>query len=235
MATAREIIQTALRKCGVVPLLQAPSATQATMALTELNRLIYQFVGFGSSFPFEIIRVDQALELDPDDPALRIALQNTGAITITLPKLPVDGARLQIIDPNNTLGTYNVTIARNGWQIEGSAADLVLNTNGLNRVWMFRGDTGNWTRAADLVLDDQMPFPVEFDTAWGLILARRLAGEYGVRLSEEDSRYAKDGLTRLRARYLKPPKQYPSTDIQWVGGAVWDWPWGVYLRTPGTP
>lgn len=232
MATAREIIQTALRKAKVVPLLTAPSATQATMALTELNRLIHRYVGFGSSFPWDTARADKAVEMDPDDPALRLALQNTGPITITMPKLPVDGARLQIIDPNNTLATHNVTLVRNGWQIEGAASDLVLNTNGLNRVWMFRGDTGNWTRAADLTLDDQMPFPVDFDADWALILARRIAGEYGQQLSQEDSRYANAANSRLRARYVKPPKQYPSTDIQWAGGAVWDWPWGVYLRSP---
>jgi hypothetical protein len=96
---------------------------------------------------------------------------------------------------------------------------------------MFRGDTGNWTRAADLALDDQMPFPVDFDLGWSLILARRLAGEFGLQLSPEDARYAKDAHTRLRARYVKPPKQYPSQDIQWAGGAIWQWPWGVYLRT----
>jgi hypothetical protein len=233
MGTAREIIQTAYRKLGVVPLLQAPSAAQAQIALTELNRLIYNYVGFGTSFPFEMVRADQAVELDPDDPALRVALQNTAAITITLPKYPVDGARLQIVDPNNTLSTAPVTLARSGWQIEGAAADLVLNTNGLNRVWMYRGDTGNWTRAADIALDDQMPFPVDFDRAFSLLLARSLAGEFGLRLTPEDQGYAKDGHTRLRARYVKPPKQYPSTDIQWSGGAVWQWPWGSYLRVMG--
>jgi hypothetical protein len=233
MATAREIIQTAYRKLGIVPLLQAPSAAQAQIALTELNRVIYNFVGFGTSFPWDQVRADKAIDLDPDDPALRLALQNNIAITITLPKRPVDGARIQIIDPNNTLATYNVTLARNGWQIEGSAADLVLNTAGLNRVWMFRGDTGNWTRAANLGLDDQMPFPVDFDLGFSLILARRLSGEFGVNLNPADMGYAKDAHTKLRARYVKPPRQFPSPDIQWAGGAVWEWPWGTYYTELG--
>ena len=231
MGTAREIIQTAYRKAGVLPLLTQPSAAQSTIALTELNRLIYNFVGFGSSLPWEMVRSDAEVRMDPDDAALRIALQNAAPITITLPENPVDGARLQIIDPNGTLASYNVTLARNGWQIEGSAANLVLNTAGLNRVWMFRGDTGNWTRAADLALDDQMPFPVDFDLGWSLILARRLAGEFGLQLSPEDARYAKDAHTRLRARYVKPPKQYPSQDIALAGGAIWQWPWATYLGT----
>jgi hypothetical protein len=91
MGTAREIIQTAYRKAGVLPLLTQPSAAQSTIALTELNRLIYNFVGFGSSLPWEMVRSDAEVRMDPDDAALRIALQNAAPITITLDQQYADG------------------------------------------------------------------------------------------------------------------------------------------------
>ena len=230
MATAREIIQTAYRKAGVVPLLQAPTAAMAAIALTELNRLIANYVGFGSSLPWDTVRADRTVELYPEDPSLRLALQNTSAITLTLPRLPRDGSRLQIIDPNLTLAAAPVTLARNGWQIEGAATNLVLNTNGANRMWMFRADTGNWARAANLALDDALPFPDDFDLGMALLLAQRLGGEFRVQLSPQDQGFAKDAHTRLRSRYVKPPRQFSPTDIQLAGGAIYEWPWGSYLE-----
>ena len=67
-----------------------------------------------------------------------------------------------------------MTIARNGWAIEGATANLTLNTAGLTRAWLFRGDTGNWARAQDLALTDPSPLPAQFDAALAIILADRL-------------------------------------------------------------
>jgi hypothetical protein len=217
MATARETIQKALRKIGVAVLLQAPSATQLAMGLTELNQLISQYAGFGVSLPPVLVKQSVTLTISDDEPSARLAA--AGGITITLPEQPVDGARVQVIDVGLAFAGAPVTLSPNGWLIEGATANLTLNTAGLNRAWMFRPDLAAWVRAAPLLIDDVLPFPEEFDAGMALLLAQRLAGEYGRELSPEDRGMAMAAHTRLRARYAAPPKLSFSDEVARLGDA----------------
>jgi hypothetical protein len=77
-----------------------------------------------------------------------------GAFTVTLPASPSVGSWFTFVDRNNLWGTNNLTIGRNGNNIDGAAANLVLNvSSGLRTlVWdgtgwhtqnFFTGFTGN--------------------------------------------------------------------------------------------
>lgn len=52
----------------------------------------------------------------------------TAAVTVTLPASPNDGDIVQFTDADGNVATNNITVARNGKNIGGSAADFTLNT-----------------------------------------------------------------------------------------------------------
>ena len=70
-------------------------------------------------------------------------LANTsgGAFTVTLPASPSLGDQVVIADSGNAFGTNNLTTGRNGSTIEGTAADLVLNINGVSVQFVYSGTT----------------------------------------------------------------------------------------------
>ena len=53
-----------------------------------------------------------------------------GAFTVLLPASPTIGDKISMIDAAKTCGTNNVTIARNGKNIDGQSEDVVLDFNG---------------------------------------------------------------------------------------------------------
>lgn len=54
---------------------------------------------------------------------------SAAAVTITLPASPSIGNQVKIIDSHGTAATNNITVARNGQKIQGTAADLTISTN----------------------------------------------------------------------------------------------------------
>jgi len=55
-----------------------------------------------------------------------------GAITVTLPASPSAGDVVAVADYANTADTNNITLARNSSNIEGNAADFVINQQGIS-------------------------------------------------------------------------------------------------------
>lgn len=225
MATAAETIKLALRKLRVIGQGANPNSAQQTDALTELNAYLNELAGFGSSLQWRDYYVDSACEIIADYPAQRLLCRHGSALTITLPEgtagRPIaDGFRVGIVDATNAAATYNITLARNGWKIAGSAANATISTNSASVVYMFRADLGDWKLAANLSTGDSLPFPAEFDLAIALLLANRLSGEYGQNLAESD-RYAMiAGKAKLMNRYCPPPILYPEGAVSNLGGVA---------------
>ena len=96
----------------------------------------------------------------------------------------------------------------NGRDIEG-ASSLVLNVNGDTRQWVYRSDTGNWTKITNLLSTDQLPFPSEFDDYFIISLATRINPRYGQSLSPENIEALKRTKSQLRARYRSTKSIYP--------------------------
>lgn len=211
MATAQAIINRAYRRhLRVTGIGRSPSSAMATEGLDALNSWLNQLVGYGGSLPFRDVPVDSAYTISTAWPAVRVQCQHGGPITITLPEgnqwRPVqDGFRVAIVDASGAAATNNITIARNGWKIAGAAANATVSANNDSRIYMFRGDLGDWKLAADLELATALPFPAEFDEAVALILADRLAGGFGQELSRRDQELRELGEDRLRAKYCRPP------------------------------
>ena len=68
----------------------------------------------------------------------------TAGITITLPSSAATGDELVIVDARGTFQSNNLTIARNGHNINGSGANLILSTNGQAITLVYVDTTRGW-------------------------------------------------------------------------------------------
>ena len=67
-----------------------------------------------------------------------------GAFSVTLPASPSIGDFISFIDYAGTFDTNNLTVARNGKKIQGSAADLTVGTERAGFTLVFVDDTQGW-------------------------------------------------------------------------------------------
>ena len=63
----------------------------------------------------------------------------------TLPASPSVGNQVTFIDAKGSFGSNNLTIARNGSNINGSAANLTVSTNGEAFTLVFLNATRGWS------------------------------------------------------------------------------------------
>ena len=130
----------------------------------------------------------------------RLMLNLTGDGTVYLSPVPRDGARMAVTDVSQNLSTYPLTIYGNGRSIEGDEA-ITLDEDGLVREWFYRNDLGNWMKVTDLELDDEFPFPPEFDDMFIIMLAARMNPRYGQTLDPASQQMMVRSRTQFRARY----------------------------------
>ena len=67
-----------------------------------------------------------------------------GAFNVTLPSSPSAGAVIAVADYANNWGTANLTILRNGSNIEGSASNFTCNQNGATITFVYVDATKGW-------------------------------------------------------------------------------------------
>lgn len=77
----------------------------------------------------------------------QIFVDTSGAArTVTLPVSPIIGDEVSFVDSDYAFDTNALTVGRNGENIAGSAADLVVNTEGAGFTLVYSGDaTTGWT------------------------------------------------------------------------------------------
>jgi hypothetical protein len=90
----------------------------------------------------------------------------SGAITVTLPASPDAGAVVAVSDYAQNAETNNITLARNGSNIQGDAEDLVLQRNGIAMTLVFVDATKGWIVTDTGAEADKEPDP-GFVTATG--------------------------------------------------------------------
>ena len=71
-------------------------------------------------------------------------LCTAGSITITLPASPTENDTIQVVDISGTAGSSNITVARNGQEIQNSATDLTIDINNASPILVYSGATYGW-------------------------------------------------------------------------------------------
>lgn len=71
-------------------------------------------------------------------------VDTSAARTLTLPSSPTVGDEIYIFDASGTAGTYNITVSRNGNNINGTAGNLIIDTNGAAVALVYTGSTYGW-------------------------------------------------------------------------------------------
>ncbi len=67
-----------------------------------------------------------------------------GVLTVTLPASPLVGDQVQIIDVTGSAAVNNITVARNGNDIQNAAEDLTIDLNNSITTLVFSGATYGW-------------------------------------------------------------------------------------------
>src|SRR6056300_131868 len=88
----------------------------------------------------------------------------SNAHTINLPSSPSQGDEVHIVDYAGTFGTNNVTVGRNGSNIDNAAADGILATNRLNVRFVYIDATKGWRAVFD---DASENYGAQYVTATG--------------------------------------------------------------------
>lgn len=215
MTTVSQIITDAYRECNLIAISATPTTAEQSEALRLLNRLVLSVLGYELGQQFQPVAIgDNGIESPQGFPWYgnipagewwvpmnhRLIVNQTQANTIDLHPEPQDGARLGVVDASGNLATYNLTLRGNGRTIEG-ASSVTLSTNSLRRQWFYRADLGDWVVVADLALDDDFPFPEEFDDFFIIMLAMRLNPRHAQQLMPESQAAFTRSRSQFRARY----------------------------------
>ena len=88
----------------------------------------------------------------------------SGAITVTMPASPSAGDIVGFNDYARTFGTNNLTIGRNGSNIQGQAVDGTISSNGQSAMFVYVDATQGWIPTEDQVTST---FAAEYITATG--------------------------------------------------------------------
>ena len=88
--------------------------------------------------------VAKSADYSPTDGEGVLANTSGGGWNLTLPAGPADGDQIGVIDANGTFATNNLTVLRNGSNIQGLAADFTCDVNNLAIVFIYSGATGGW-------------------------------------------------------------------------------------------
>lgn len=208
MATpVAEILAQAYRESNLIPIGVEPTAAEETEALNRLNSIIRSMLGqeIGEELqPWDIpARFPNYRGADPDEPwpNSRVYCQITAPTTVTFPARGLrDGARMAIHDLDANFATHNLTVDGNGLRIDGGLTD-VLSTNSQIIEYFFRADLGEWVVVTELEIDDNMPFPEDFDDLFVSLLCLRLNPRHNTQTKGETVKAVQRGIQQIRSRY----------------------------------
>lgn len=208
MTTASETITAALREGNLLGINASPTTAQQTEGLALLNSLLLAVFGFDAGQELADLNVGgsydgSAIASEHVPENCRLVLNLDNARTFRLHPRPYDGQRLAVADAGANLSTNNLTLDGNGRTIEG-AASKVLSTDGAALQWFYRADLGDWKAIGALALADDLPFPIEFDDYFRVLLAMRMNPRYGQELQQGSAVWLERISSRMEARYRRP-------------------------------
>ena len=102
------------------------------------------WTGLGGGNPWQTFTSDGSTVLTVASNDRYFVNTNGNAATVTLPASPLTGDSVTLVDLAGVFGTYNLTVGRNGKQIQDADQDLVLDVDNTGITLVFSGDTYGW-------------------------------------------------------------------------------------------
>ena len=102
------------------------------------------WTGLGGGNPWQTFTADGSTVLTVASNDRYFVNTNGNAATVNLPASPLTGDSVTLVDLAGVFGTYNLTVGRNGKQIQDADANLVLDVNYTGITLVFSGDTYGW-------------------------------------------------------------------------------------------
>lgn len=233
MATLRKIITDAYRESGIIQKGTVPDADQMQEGLDKLLMIIdnvygeevggkFQEINFGDGGVTNSFSSASDREIFVTNtyakPSYRLIVNADSPKQVFLDPVPYDGARFSVIDARGNFATYPLTITAETRKIEG-AKSVVLNVNNTNTSWFYRADLGEWVKVTSLTLDDQSPFPSQFDDYFVIKLATRLHPRYLVQTAQETMMHFNELKKKFTTRYTTKEEVYTELGLYRLSGA----------------
>lgn len=232
MTTIRQIITDSYREGGLIQIGTSPSAEQLDEGLRKLQSIVSELLGHEAGEGFQTVAYgtgvdtnNYARDIDRKDyldsyyiPSnVRLLVSGSSAQTVYLNPNPQPGARFTVVDVSGSFATGNFTIKGNGRKIDGGT-EVVLSVDGTNDQWFYREDLAEWVKVTNIDVDDESPFPFEFDEFLIISLVMRLNPRYGEQTAPETLQTWRRVKSQFRARY-KQTELVPSdvTRLFWNG------------------
>lgn len=250
MTTVASIIQSALRETNLIPLGSTPTAPQLAEGFSLLSTIVAGVLGNEAGENLSSFPLGQEGIVSPSGypwwsnslPGnifvpfnVRVMCNLTGPGTINLHPKPHDGARMGVVDVNHTFNTHPLTINGNGRAIEGQE-QMVYNTAGLIKQWLYREDLGNWVTVLPLDVAGDMPWPPEFDDMFIIMLAMRLNPRFGQVMHPASVEALKQAMMKFSARYKQSDTQMPvENGLLYMTHWARFWGYGAQNRATGDP
>jgi hypothetical protein len=175
---AIDLITRAHRKEGAANADIALEPNQATDGLAALNVRLHGFLDF----------VGRRLIPYPGAVTSALTMQagyryrantSSAALNLTFPLNASDGQAVGVVDARNSFDSHALGLLPNGHKLEGVAATKLLETQGDNREWFYRDDTGDWVLIQSVGLEDEVYFPDGICELIAVLIADDIAQEYG--------------------------------------------------------
>lgn len=214
MTQVLDIITQALRETNIIAITANPTPAETAEGLARLQAVILSVLGNEVGYIMEDWDVTATSITRPSgyelpslvgftvQPQSRLIANLAGDLSLNLDPQPQDGQRVSVVDANLTMASNTLTLQGNGRLIEGGTS-FVCNTNGFAKQWLYRSDMASWVPIDPIAVDDDMPFPADFDDFFIIMLAMRINPRYGRELTAESQARLEQQRTQFILRYAQ--------------------------------
>lgn len=216
MTQVSDIIRQALRETNVVSITQDSNPTETQEGLVRLQALVLSTLGNEVGYIMEDWNIVSATGVTKPSgvpltapqaaawtvpPNARLVCGLTESTTLALDPQPQDGQRFSAVDALKVFASAPLVVDPNGRKIEGEPSPKVVSEENAAYQWLYRADVADWKLIDPLGLEDEFPFPTDFDDYFIISLAMRLNPRYGQSLAPESATRLEQQRQQFIVRY----------------------------------